>query len=141
MSLSLLLENAAYISFMNVFIQLPLRCLKMQDQKSLTHCSLSCSRWGRECFSLVVDYKGGRYITQRQPYTNVNVLRLAIDYLNATIDRNTRKPEPQIGTNGSSQNGAGLDFEQVSNQTEPCWRSEPIPNTTNRYNIVIASIV
>jgi len=102
-SLPLLLVKAACTSFMNVCIQLPLRLPKMQDQKSLTHRWLSFPGWGREHFSLVFDYKGGQYIRREQRYTNVNILRLAIGYLNATINRITRKPEPEIGTNRSCQ--------------------------------------
>src|SRR5258705_500873 len=56
-----------------------------------------------ERFSLVFDYNGGQYIRKGQRYTNVNVLRLAIEYLNATIYRNTQKPEPEIGTDGCCQ--------------------------------------
>ena len=75
----------------------------MQDQKSLTCHWLSFSEWGRERFSHVFEYKGGQYIRKGQRYTNVNILRLAIAYLNATINRKTPKLEPAIGTDGSSQ--------------------------------------
>jgi len=93
---------------MNVCIQLPLRSPKMQDQKSLTLCWLSFSGWGKECFSLVFDYKGGQDITQWQRYTNVNILRLAIGYLNMTMKRSTWILEPEIETNGSSQTQQNL---------------------------------
>jgi len=86
---------------MNVCIQLPLRLLKMQDQKSLTRRWLSFSRWGRQRVSLVFDYKGGQYIRTGQRYPNVNNLRLSVGYLSATINRTTWTPEPEIGTNGS----------------------------------------
>jgi len=102
-SLSLLHIKAAYTSFMNVWIQLPCRLPKEQDQKSLTSRWLSFSGWCRERFSPVFDYKGGQYIRKGQRSTNVNILRLAIGYLNATINRITRIPEPEIGTDGSSQ--------------------------------------
>jgi len=88
---------------MNVYIQLPLILPKVQDQKSLTRRWLSFSGWGRERFSLVSDHKGSQYIRKGQRYTNVNILRLAIGYLIATINRNTRILEPEIGTDGSSQ--------------------------------------
>jgi hypothetical protein len=42
-------------------------------------------------------------MTKGQLFTNVNILRLAIGYLNTAINRNTRKPEPDIGTDGSGQ--------------------------------------
>jgi len=95
--------NAADTSFMNVYIQLPLWLPKVQDQKSSTHRWLSCSGWGREWFSLVFDQKGGQYIRKGQWYTNVKILRWAIGNLNATRNRNTRIPEPEIGTDGCSQ--------------------------------------
>jgi hypothetical protein len=102
-SLSLVLIKAAYTSFMNVCIQLPLRLPKIQDQKSLTCHWLSFPGWGRERFALVSNYKGGQYIRKEQWHTNVTILRLAIGYLNVTINRNTRKLELEIGTDGSSQ--------------------------------------
>ena len=102
-SLSLLLINAAYTSFMNVCIQLPLRLPKMQDQKSLTCHWLSFSEWGRERVSLLFEYKGGQYIRNGQRYTIVKILRLAKGYLNATINSNTWKLEPEVGTNRSGQ--------------------------------------
>ena len=52
---------------------------------------------------LVFDHQGGQYIRKGQQYTNVNILRLAIGYLIATINRNTRIPELEIGTDRSSQ--------------------------------------
>jgi hypothetical protein len=102
-SLSLLHIKAGYTSFMNVWIQLPLRLPKEQDQKSLTRRWLSFSGWGRERFSLVFDYKGGQYIRKGQQSTIVNILRLAMGYLNATINRISWIPELEIGTDGSRQ--------------------------------------
>jgi hypothetical protein len=135
-SVSLLHIKAAYTSFMNVWIQLPLRLPKVQDQKSLTRRRLSFSGWGREQFLLVFDYKGGQYIRKEQRSTNVNILRFAIGYLNATRNRITQIPEPEIGTDGcsqtrktcglagtgpslASQDAAGRVFGQVWNRTEP----------------------
>jgi len=100
---SLLHINVAYTSFMNVCIQLPFRLPQLQDHKSLTLCWLSFSGWGRERISLGFDYEGGQYIHQRQWRTKVNVLRFAEGYLNVTVNKNTRKPKPEIGTDGSSQ--------------------------------------
>jgi hypothetical protein len=88
---------------MNICIQLPLRLPKMPDQKSLTRRWFSFAGSGRECISLVFDFKGGQYIRKRQWYSNDNILRLAIGYLNATINWNARRPEPDIGPDGSSQ--------------------------------------
>jgi hypothetical protein len=108
----------------------------VQDQKSLTRRRLSFPGWGREQFLLVFDYKGGQYIRKEQRSTNVNILRLAIGYLNATRNRITQIPEPEIGTDGSSQtqktrglagtdpslarqDAAGRVFGQVWNRLEP----------------------
>jgi len=74
----------------------------MQDQKSLIRHLLSFSERGSEHFWLVFDYKASQYIRKGQRYTNVDILRLPIGYLNATIYRKTRKPEPEIRTSGSS---------------------------------------
>jgi len=49
------------------------------------------------------DYKGSQYIRKGQRYTNVNILGLAIGYLNATINGNTRIPEPENCSDGSSE--------------------------------------
>jgi len=48
-------------------------------------------------------YKGGQYIKQRQWHTKVNILQLTVGYLNATMNRETRNPEPEIGTDRWSQ--------------------------------------
>jgi len=61
-----------------------------------------------ERFLLDVDHQGGQYIRKGQQYTNVNILRFALGYLNATINRNTGIPEPEIGTDGSRQTGQNL---------------------------------
>jgi len=88
---------------MNVCIQFPFRLPKMQDEKSLTLSWLLFSAWGQEHISLVFGYKGGQYIQERQWHTKVNTVQLAVGYLNATINRKTWIPQPEIGTDGSSQ--------------------------------------
>jgi len=60
LSPALLRINAVIISFLNVCGQLPLRLPTMQDHNSLTRRWLSFWGWGRECFSLLFDYQGGR---------------------------------------------------------------------------------
>jgi len=102
-SLSLLVINAVYTSFMNICIQFPLRLPKMQDQRSLTRCWLSFSGCGRDRVSLVFDFKDGQFIGIGHEHTNVNILGLAIGYVNATINRKTRKQEQEIETDGSCQ--------------------------------------
>ena len=102
-SLFILRIKAADTSCMNVYIQLLLGLPKVQDQKSLTLSWLLFSGWGREQFSLVFDHESGQYIRKGQRYTNVNILQLAIGYLNATINRITRILEPKSGIDRSSQ--------------------------------------
>jgi hypothetical protein len=60
-------------------------------------------RMGQRAVLTCFDYKGTQYIKKGQRYTNVNILWLAIRYLNETINRNTRILEPEIGTDGYSQ--------------------------------------
>ena len=100
--------NVAYNTFMNGCIQLPVRLPKMQDQKLLMCSWLSSSGWSWECVSLGCDYKGGQYIRKGWWYTKVNLLQLAVWYLNPTINRNTRKPEPEIESDRSSISGPNL---------------------------------
>jgi len=80
----------------------------MQDQKSLTCRWLSCSELGRECVPLDFGYKGGRWIRRGQWGTKVDILRLAVGYQNATINRKPRNTEPEIGTYMSSQTRKSL---------------------------------
>jgi len=75
----------------------------MQDQKWWTLCWSSFSGWARERVSLLFDYQGGQYMKQRRWHTKVNILQLSVGYLNVTINRQTWKPKPEIGTEGSSQ--------------------------------------
>ena len=103
MSLSLLRWNTANISFIIVCIQSPPRLPMMQAQKSLTRCWLSCSGWGSEGVSLIFGYKGSRFIPKGQWCTKVNILRLAVEYLNATVNRNTRSTGTEIGSDRSSE--------------------------------------
>jgi len=63
----------------------------------------SFSEWGTERVSHVSNYKGGRFIWKNWQCAKVNILRLTVGYLNATINRKTRNTEPEIGTDGSSQ--------------------------------------
>ena len=104
-SCSLLLINSAYNTFMNLCIQLPLRLPKMQDQKSLTRHWLSFLSRGCERVSLVFDYKGGQYIRKGQRCTKVDIEWLAVGYLIATSNRNTRKPDQGLELRGVAKPG------------------------------------
>jgi hypothetical protein len=64
--LSLLPPKVAYISFMNVCNQLPLRLPKMQNPQPMTLHRLTFPELEREHISLVFDYEGGHYIKESQ---------------------------------------------------------------------------
>jgi len=113
MSLSLLLINVAFTSFINICIQSPLRLLKMPHQQSLRRCWLWFSGWGRERISRLVDYTGGQFVRKEQWHTKVNILRLAVGCLNVSINRPTRNPnqclEPAgLGKPGKSHRWTGV---------------------------------
>jgi hypothetical protein len=95
--------STANMSFMIVCIPSPPRLPLLQEQKSLTRHSLSCSRWGRECFSVFWRYKGSWFIWTEQWRAKVNILRSAVGLLNATTNKNTWNTEMQIEINGSIQ--------------------------------------
>jgi len=142
--LSLLPIKAAYTSFINVWNKSPLRIPKMPEQKSLMVQWLSFSGWGRVCISLVFDYKGSQYIQKRQWHTNVNILWLAVGYLNVTRNRKPEDKNQRLEQTGLAKSGkthgltgtglglacpkaAGRVFGWVWNQTEPFLRSKPGP--------------
>jgi len=88
---------------MIVGIQSPPRLPMMQEQKSFTCRWLSCSGWGREHVFLVFSYKGSWFIRKGQWHTKVNILRLAVGYLNATMKRKSWNTEQEIGMDWSDQ--------------------------------------
>ena len=88
---------------MIVCIQSPPRLLLMEVQISLTRRWLSYSRWGRKRVSLVFGSKGGQFIRKGQWHAKVDILWLAVWYLNAIINRKPQNTELQIGTDRSSQ--------------------------------------
>jgi len=102
-SLSRLHWNMANTPFMIICIQSPPRLPMIPEQKSMPRHWILCSGWGRERVSLVFSYKGSQFIRKGQWRTKVNILRSAVGYLNATMNRKTRNTELEIGTNGSSQ--------------------------------------
>ena len=53
--------KAAISVFMDACDQSPLIIRKMPQQKSLTLCKRSFSKWGREHFSFSFGYNGGEY--------------------------------------------------------------------------------
>jgi len=79
------------------------RLPKLHNQQSLTLHWSSFSPWGRACVSDCFDYSGTQYIKKWQRCTNVNILRIKVAYLNATIDSKTHNAELEIWSDGSSQ--------------------------------------
>jgi len=102
-SLLLLPIKEANTSVMTICNQCPLWLPRMQDLKSLTLHWRSFPGWGRERLSTYFDHKGGQYIQKEHCRTIVNISRLTVGYLNATINRTTRNAKPEIGPNAYSQ--------------------------------------
>jgi len=102
MSLRLLLLTGANTSVMTICNQSPLRLPSMEDRKLLMLRWLSFPRSGTERISSFFDYSGGWYIHRKQWCTIVNILRLTVLYLNPTMDKISRSPEPEMGPNWSS---------------------------------------
>jgi len=122
MSRSLLGGTMANTSFMIVWIQLPPRLPMMQNQNSLTRLWQLCSGWGRERVSLVYSYKGSWFTRKGQWCTRVNILQLALGYLNATINSKSRNTEPEIGTDWYSQTRQNLWVDWSRSGFGPPWR-------------------
>jgi len=93
----------ANTSIMTICNQCLLCVSRMEDLESLTLHWRSFPAWGRERLSTYFDCKGGQYIQKEHCRTIVNILRLKVGYLNATINGPTRNAKPEIGPDGSSQ--------------------------------------
>jgi len=102
-SFLLLPIKQASTSVMTSCNQYLLRLPKMQDLKSLMLRWHSFSGWGSERLTTFSEHKGGRFIQKEHWRTIVNIVRLTVRYLNATIKRKTRNSKPDIGTDWSSQ--------------------------------------
>ena len=136
--------KAAISVFMDVCDQAPLIILKMQDQISLTLCWRSFSGCGWECEYACLAHQGGWHVENQPWRTNVNILRLTVAYLNATING---KPETQMlrleptglakpgenswfagtGPGSARPQSAGSVMSRVWNRTDPFLRSQPGP--------------
>ena len=86
---------------MTVCNQSPPRLPKVHHQESLTLHWRSFSGSGRAHGCIRFDHSGGHYIKNKQWHTNVNISRLTVLYLNATMNSETRNPQLEIGTDGS----------------------------------------
>jgi hypothetical protein len=102
-SLSFLFINPPYTPFIMICVQLALRLLRIQDQKSLTRRCHSFSRCGREHVPIVFNDRCGQNIRKGAWYTNVHISQLAIGYLKVAINRKSWKQAPEIETDVSSQ--------------------------------------
>jgi len=83
-------------------------------------------RMGQGAFLVVFSYKGCRFIRKGQWCAKVNILRLTVGYLNATINGKTLHTEPEIGTDGSSQTREILQVDRYGSGFGPprrCWSS------------------
>ena len=108
----------------------------------LTLCwrSFSGCGWAHEnpCFA----YQGGHYADNEPWHTNVNTLRLAVAYLNGTINVKPKMQNRRLNLTGQAKPGktrrltgtgpdlapqesAGRVFGQVWNRTDPFLRSKP----------------
>jgi len=95
--------KTANTSFMTVYNLSPPRLPKIHCQQSLTLCWHSFSGCGRAHVSVCVDHQGGQYIENKQWSTNVNILRLTVVYLNATLYSESWNAKLKFGTDRSSQ--------------------------------------
>jgi len=85
------------------YVQLSTTYITQDARPSFVHAHWPLfSEWGRERLSTCFLYKGCQYNRKWQCSTILNILQLAVRYLNATINRKTQNAEPEIGTDGSS---------------------------------------
>jgi len=118
--------------------------LKFYKWCKMNNWSHSTSARSREHVSPCFEYKGRQWNKYREWCTKVDILHITVTYLTATINRTTRKWEPETATDGSSQTrqtcrltgtGTGLArqespgrvFGSFWNRTEPFFRSKPGP--------------
>jgi len=90
MLLPCLTIQAAYISFTNACNQSRLRLPKMYNKKSFTLYWLPYSGLVKEYVSLFLESIHGQSIKKGQWCTKLNMLRLTVQYLSATIYKNTQ---------------------------------------------------
>ena len=116
----------------------------MQDLKSLMLCWRSLSGCGRACVYIRFDHWGGQYIENGLWRTEVNVLRLTVTYLHATINMKLQMQNRKLEPTGLAKpsetprlmgTGPGLNCEESAdwgfgwlwNQTDTFFRSKPGP--------------
>jgi len=74
-------------------------------RRKIVHSTSGCSR---EHVAPCFDYKGSQWNKYREWCTKVNILHITVTYLTATINRKTRKRQPESGTDGFSQTQKNL---------------------------------
>ena len=77
--------------------------LKSCKWRKMNNWSHSTSARSREHVSLCSEYKCRQWNKYREWCTKVDILHITVTYVTATINRKTRKGEPETGTNGSGQ--------------------------------------
>jgi len=102
-SLLLLPIKEANTSVMTICNHCPLWIPRMQDLKWLTLRWRSFPGWVRERLSTYFEHKSGQYIQNAQWRTIVNIIRLTLGYLNATMNRTTWNAIPEIRPGGLRQ--------------------------------------
>jgi hypothetical protein len=89
---------------------------------------------GAGSVSLRFQFKRGEFIKKIQWFTNVEILKLTVGHMNVTINRKTRKPEPQNETNEFHQAQQSLQvagyqywFDTPRNTSSDFWKGlQPI---------------
>jgi len=77
--------------------------LKSYEWCKMNNWSHSTSARSREHVSSCSEYKGRQWNKYREWCTEVDILHITVTYVTATINRQTRKGEPETGTDRSSQ--------------------------------------
>jgi len=102
-SLPVFTIQAANTAVMTGYNQSPTRLPIIHDEQLFMLPGRPFSGCCRVWASVFVDHHGSKHIQNSQPHTNVNIVRLTVAYLHVTLNCDTRNPQPEIGTKGSSQ--------------------------------------
>jgi len=79
---------------------LDLKSYKWCQMKNCSHSTSGCSR---EHVSPCFEYKGCQWNKYREWHTKANIMHITLTYMTATINRKTRKGEPDTDTDRASQ--------------------------------------
>jgi len=89
--------------FMAICDLSPLRLPRIHNQQLLTLCWCSLSGWGRKSITVCYDQYGRQCIKIRPRHTKLNIWRFTVAYVKVTINRKTRKLEPENCTDRASR--------------------------------------